>query len=102
VEDPHPREGGGHLAERRDEGAVEFDREDVGAGAGDGDRERAEPGADLDDAPTRRRARVRGDRGREVRIDEEALTERSGRDDAVRAGERPDLTQAEGLASATR
>ena len=46
-------------------------------------RERAQPGADLDDAIARAGTRLGGDRPREVRVDQEVLTERLGRLDAV-------------------
>ena len=54
------------LTERREQRGVDLDRHDVGAGLGERARERAEAGADLDDAvpgphaPRRPRSRARG------------------------------------------
>jgi hypothetical protein len=84
---PDASVGRDRLLERRQQRAVELDREDLGAGPGERDREGPEPSPDLEDAVTEPDARVARDRAREVRIDQEMLAERLRRDDPVPAGE---------------
>jgi hypothetical protein len=65
------------------EPAVELEREDLTSSIGQRDRQRPESRADLQDAVTRPDTRVRDDRARQVRIDEEVLPEGLGRPDPV-------------------
>ena len=83
------------LAERRDEAAIELNREHLRAGRGERQRERPEPGADLNHAIASGDAGVGGDRARQVRIDQEVLAERLRGADAVTPGELPDRAGAQ-------
>ena len=58
-------------------------------------RQGAEPGADLDHAVALAHLRRAGDPAREVRVDQEVLTERLRRVQAVVRGEPPDRGRAE-------
>ncbi len=83
------------FLERGDERWIHLDGEYVGAGLGERSRERAEAGADLDDVIARTDAGIGRDRASEVRIDQEMLSERSLRPDAVPVGERTQRARAE-------
>jgi hypothetical protein len=62
--------------------------------------QRSEPRADLDDVV--RGANELSDRSRQIRIDQEILTERPGRPDAVPPRERSDRGGAEAVGGAAR
>jgi hypothetical protein len=84
-----------HLAERGDQRPVELDRADVSAGRGERQRQRAQAGADLDDAIAWSRAGRRRDRARQVGVDQEVLTERLVGSDAVARRQLADRTGSE-------
>ena len=72
-----------HLAERRDDAAVELDRHHPSTRRGQRQREGSEPRADLDHSVPGAHPRVPSDRPCDVRIDQEVLTEGPGWDDPV-------------------
>jgi hypothetical protein len=75
------------LGQCRDQRPVELDGEDLGAGGGQGHREGAEACAHLHHPVARSDARLRSDRPRQVRVDEEVLAQGLGGTDAVAAGD---------------
>ncbi len=85
-----------HLAERRDDGPVELDREDLRPRRGERNGERSEARADLEDAIAPADLGEGGDPAGEVRVDEEVLTERGRGADVVALGELPDRAPPEG------
>ncbi len=75
------------IPERRQQGPVELDREDLRrTGVGEGDGQGAHPGADLDHTSPGDHAGVGGDGAGEVRIQEEVLAQRLGGIDAEAGG----------------
>ena len=81
---------------------IHLDGEHLGAGLGERSRERAEAGADLDHAIAGTDAGIGRDRAGEVRIDQEMLSERSLRPDAVPLGERTQRASAERAGRSSR
>ena len=83
VDDLDVRTVADRLAEPRQERAIELDRQDPRR-ARDGERggQRPEPRPDLEHLRARTDLGVAGDRRRQVRVEQEVLTERFGRVDA--------------------
>ena len=83
--------------QRSDERAISFYGYDLGTRTGEGNRQRAQPGADLEEPLTRRRAGVSCDRSRDVRVRQEMLAEGLAGADAVPLGEIGQRAAGEGL-----
>ena len=76
LDDSHVLARCNDFSDRLGKPAVVLDRDDVGARVGQAERERAEPGADLDDMVGRLDAGEADDAPHRVRIDHEVLAER--------------------------
>ena len=84
-----------HVGERGNQPRVELDRDHVGTARVERERERTETRPDLDHPNAGTDPGVPDDRARDVRIEQEMLSERSARGDPVPVREIPELRRSE-------